>query len=258
MNRQDVNRQREQLLAVLLPLGAAVLFLVLWQAVVALAHLPPAILPPPLLVLQRFFDSLPELVHEAWVTVLDASVAFAIATVVGVAIASCITFSRVLREAVWPNLVLLQLIPKVALAPLFVVWLGVEAPSRVAFAVFLGFFPVTLSTATGLGGTDPHALTLCRALGASAWQVFAWVRVPFALSHFFAGLKVATTLVFIGIVVGEFISSNAGLGHYVLLAGASGATPRIFAGLLALALCGLALYGAVAAVERLVQRWWWA
>jgi NitT/TauT family transport system permease protein len=252
-----VNRQREQLAALLLPLGAAVLFLVLWQTIVALTRLPAAILPPPLLVLEQFFGALPELLREAQVTVLDAAMAFAIATVVGVAIASCISVSRVLREAAWPNLVLLQLIPKVALAPLFVVWLGVDAPSRVAFAVFLSFFPVALSTATGLGATDPHALALCRALGATTWQVFAWVRVPFALSHFFAGLKVATTLVFIGIVVGEFISSNAGLGHYVLLAGASGATPRIFAGLLALALCGLALYGAVGAVERLVRHWWW-
>jgi NitT/TauT family transport system permease protein len=257
MNQQGVNRQRGQVLALLLPLIAAAFFLVLWQAVVVLTRLPQAILPTPLVVFGQFFGSLPELVREASVTVRDVLVAFAIATVVGAALASCVTFSAALRDAVWPNLVLLQLIPKIALAPLFVVWMGVDAPSRVAFAVFIGFFPIALSTATGLANADAHALMLCRALGASAWQVFMRVRVPFALSHFFAGLKIATTLVFIGVVVGEFISSNAGLGHYVLLAGATGATPRIFAGLLALALCGLALYGAVLAVERLVQRWWW-
>jgi NitT/TauT family transport system permease protein len=172
-------------------------------------------------------------------------------------LASCFTFSTTLRDAVYPNLVLLQLIPKIALAPLFVVWLGVGAPARVAFAVFLSFFPVALSTATGLAAADGLALEFCRSLGASPWQVFVLVRVPYALSHFFSGLKIATTLVFIGIVVGEFISSNAGLGHYVLLAGASGATTRIFAGLLALSLCGLAFYGVVVAAERAVQRWWW-
>jgi NitT/TauT family transport system permease protein len=242
---------------VALPLIAAVGLLVLWQAVVTLAALPAVVLPPPLVVLDQFFVALPELARQAWVTVLDALVALAIAIAVGVALASCFSFSTTVRDAVYPNLVLLQLIPKIALAPLFVVWLGVGAPARVAFAVFLSFFPIALSTATGLAAADGHALKLCRSLGASRWQVFAFVRVPFALSHFFSGLKIATTLVFIGIVVGEFISSNAGLGHYVLLAGATGATARIFAGLLALSLCGLALYGVVVAAERLVRRWWW-
>jgi len=250
-------RWDEPILAVVLPLASAAVFLFLWQAVVTLAGLPEAILPPPLAVLGQFFASLPELLRQARVTVLDSVVAFAIATAVGVALASCFTFSGTLRDAVYPNLVLLQLIPKIALAPLFVVWLGVGAPSRVIFAVFISFFPIVLSTATGLASTDAYALKLCRALGASPWQIFIRVRVPFALSHFFTGLKIATTLVFIGIVVGEFISSNAGLGHYILLAGAGGATSRIFVGLIALSLSGLAFYGAVVAAERLVQRWWW-
>jgi NitT/TauT family transport system permease protein len=166
------------------------------------------------------------------------------------------SLSAAVRDAVYPNLVLLQLIPKIALAPVFVVWLGVDAPSRIAFAVFISFFPVALSAATGLGGTDRNAVRLCRSLGASRWQTFIRVRVPFALPHLFVGFKIAMTLVFIGVVVGEFVSSNTGLGHFILLAGAVGETARIFAGLAALSFCGLACYGAVAAGERVLQRWW--
>ena len=248
---------RQRTVAIILPLVSAGLLLVFWQAVVNGTRIPEAILPGPLVVIAELLASLPQLLAEARVTVLDSLIAFAVATMVGVALATCFTFSATLRDAVHPNLVIVQLIPKIAFAPLFVVWLGVDAPSRVAFATFLSFFPVALSTATGLAATDINALQLCRSLGASRWQTFAAVRVPFALGHFFAGLKIATTLVFIGVVVGEFISSNAGLGHYVILASASGATAKIFAGLIALSLCGLALYGTVAGAERLLLRWWW-
>jgi NitT/TauT family transport system permease protein len=239
-----------------LPLLSAALLLVLWQIVVSVTRLPEVILPPPGMVIRQFIVSFPELLQQARVTVLESVAAFAIAALVGAAIATCMTFSVTARDMVYPNLVLLQLIPKIALAPLFVVWLGVNAPSRIAFAVFISFFPIALSTATGLGSTDSHAIQLCRSLGASSWQTFIRVRVPFALPYLFTGLKIATTLVFIGIVVGEFVSSNAGLGHFILLAGATGETAKIFAGLAALSFCGLAFYGMVVAAERLMQRWW--
>lgn len=247
---------QEQVLAVLLPLAFAVLLLAVWQVVTTVARLPEVVLPPPVTVVRQFFLSLPELLQEARHTVLESLASFAIAAVVGAAMAAGISFSAAAREALYPHLVVLQLIPKVALAPLFVVWLGVSSPSRVAFAVFISFFPFVLSTASGLASTDRHAVQLCRSLGASAWQIFIRVRVPFALPYLFTGLKIAATLVFIGVVVGEFVSSNAGLGHFILLAGATGDTPKIFAGLGALSLCGLAFYGAVAAAERALQRRW--
>ena len=248
---------RERAFAVGLPFMSVALFVIVWQLVVMQARIPEAILPSPLVVLDRFVVSLPELLRQASVTVRDSLVAFVLSTIVGVGLASCFVFSAAVRDALYPNLVALQLIPKIAFAPLFVVWLGVDAPARVVFSIFISFFPIALSTATGLAATDVHALQLCRSLGASPWQTFVRVRMPFALPHFFAGLKVATTLVFIGVVVGEFISSNAGLGHYVILASSSGATAGIFAGLLALSLCGLALYGAVVGAEMALRRWWW-
>jgi NitT/TauT family transport system permease protein len=122
--------------------------------------------------------------------------------------------------------------------------------------VFTSFFPVALSAATGLANADANAVRLCQSLGASTLQIFLRVRIPFALPHLFAGMKVAATLVVIGVVIGEFISSSSGLGYFILNAGARSETARVFAGLIALSLFGLAFYGLIALAEYLARRAW--
>jgi NitT/TauT family transport system permease protein len=164
--------------------------------------------------------------------------------------------SKLLREMLYPNLIVFQLIPKIALAPLFVIWLGIDAPSRLVFSTFISFFPVAIGTLTGLLGTNPNAIRLCRSLTASPGQIFRHVQVPYALPFFFSGMRVAATLSVIGIIVGEFISSKHGLGSYILLAGSRAETARIFAALVVLCAIGLALYGAIAALEWNVRRSW--
>ena len=157
-----------------------------------------------------------------------------------------LTSSAVVFETFYPHVVLLQLIPKIALAPLFTFWLGIGATSRLTYAVFISFFPVTLATMTGLARADANALRLCRAVSASAWQTFVSVRIPYSLPYFLTGVKVAATMSVIGIVIGEFISAKEGLGFYILLAGSRGETANVFAGLLgalhsrAAAVCGMA------------------
>jgi NitT/TauT family transport system permease protein len=247
---------RELIIALLLPLLSAVLVIGAWQLVATIAQVPEVILPPPTAIARQFVASLPELLHQARFTGMESLEAFVIATVIGMAIATGVTFSAAARDAVFPNLVLLQLIPKIALAPLFVIWLGVGSPSHLAFGVFVSFFPIALSAATGLASTDAHAVNLCRSLVASPWQIFVNVRVPFALPYLFTGMKIAATLVFMGIVVGEFISANAGLGFFILNAGARSETAKIFAGLAALSLLGLPFYGLIALVERAARHWW--
>jgi NitT/TauT family transport system permease protein len=247
---------RELAMAVLLPAVSAALVLGAWQILATAARVPEVILPPPSAILRQLVLALPELLHHARFTGLEAAEAFVIAAALGMAIAACVTLSAAAREALLPNLVLFQLIPKIALAPLFVIWLGVDSPSRLAFGVFISFFPIALSTATGLANAAPHAVTLCRSLGASSWQIFVHVRVPFSLPHLFTGMKIAATLVFIGIVVGEFISADAGLGYFILHAGARSETARIFAGLAALSALGLAFYGLIVLAEAAARRWW--
>jgi len=146
------------------------------------------------------------------------------------------------------------LIPKVALAPLFVVWLGIGSESRVAFAAFVSFFPVVISAAVGFANAETSALRLCRSLTASEWQSFAMVRFPFALPAIFSGMKIAMTMAIIGVIIGEFISAQAGLGFYILYVSSRMETALIFAALLVLCVIGMALFGAVALAEQLVRR----
>jgi NitT/TauT family transport system permease protein len=233
-----------------------VIALAAWQLLVTMTRIPEVVLPSPLQIARQLLVSLPELVDQARFTGMEALAAFLIATAIGLLIAVGITFSALAREAVFPNLVVMQLIPKIALAPIFVIWLGVGAPAHVAFGVFVSFFPIALSAATGLASTDVHAINLCRSMVASPWQIFIHVRMPFALPYLFTGARIAATLVFTGVVVGEFISADAGVGFFILHAGARSDTPKIFAGLVALSLLGLAFYGVIAGLERAVQRWW--
>ncbi|HEV3395178.1 MAG TPA: ABC transporter permease subunit, partial [Xanthobacteraceae bacterium] len=162
--------------------------------------------------------------------------------------------SPLLRDTLYPNLVVFQLIPKVALAPLFVVWLGISSESRVAFAAFVSFFPVVISAAVGFSSTEASALRLCRSLTASEWQSFVMVRFPFALPAIFSGMKIAMTLAIIGVIIGEFISAKAGLGFYILYASSRMETGLIFAALFVLCVIGVSLFGAVGLAERLVRR----
>lgn len=237
-----------------LPVATAGSALALWQLAVTILHVPAVILPPPTDIGAELWRNLPMLLQQSIPTTVDSVIAFLAATALGVALAIAITYSRFLNDMLYPNLVLFQLIPKVALAPLFVVWLGISGQSRIAFATFIAFFPVVISAAVGFANIDPSALRLCRSLTATEAQCFAMVRFPFALPAIFSGMKIAMTMAIIGVIIGEFISSNAGLGYYILYAGSRMETAVIFAALFVLCAIGVALFGAVALAETLVRR----
>ena len=239
---------------IILPIATAAAALLLWQFAAVRLHIPAVILPTPLEIAQEMWRSLPVLIDQAWSTALDTLLAFAAAAVLGIGLAIVITYSPLLRDTLYPNLVFFQLVPKVALAPLFVIWLGFGSPARVAFATFISFFPVVIAAAVGFAGTDPAVLRLCRSLTASKWRCFLLVRFPFALPAIFSGFKVAMTMAVVGVIIGEFISSQAGLGHYILNAGSRLNTADVFAALSVLSGLGVALYGAVALAESGVRR----
>ena len=165
---------------------------------------------------------------------------------------------RRLEQALFPHLVLFQIVPKIALAPLFVIWFGVGSESRLIFALFLSFFPIAAATAGGLARTKPEALRLCAALTASSWRTFISVRVPFAIPSIFAGLKMGMTMALIGTIVGEFVTGQQGLGYIIMFAAASADSALTFAALALLCVVGLAVYGAVVVAETVAQRWYGA
>ncbi|HWD58060.1 MAG TPA: ABC transporter permease [Stellaceae bacterium] len=225
-----------------------------WQLLVGLLAVPEVILPLPSEIAREMGQAWPLLLANALPTTLDTLIAFFAATLLGVGCAIVLTYSRLLRDALYPNLVVFQLVPKVALAPLFVVWLGVGSTSHVAFAAFVSFFPIAISAAVGFSSVEASALQLCRSLTASEWQCFLMVRFPFALPAIFSGMKIAMTMATIGVIIAEFISSKAGLGYYILYASSRMETANVFAALFALCAVGVALFGAVALAEGLVRR----
>lgn len=239
---------------IILPIATTAAALLLWQLAAVQLHIATVLLPTPIEVAREMWRAFPILMDQAWPTALDTLLAFAAAAVLGIGLAIVITYSPLMRDTLYPNLVFFQLVPKVALAPLFVIWLGFGSPARVAFATFISFFPVVISGAVGFAGTDQAVLRLCRSLTASEWRSFLLVRFPFALPAIFSGLKVAMTMAVVGVIIGEFISSQAGLGHYIMNAGSRLETADVFAALGALSVLGIVLYGAVALAEFGVRR----
>jgi NitT/TauT family transport system permease protein len=239
---------------VILPIATAGAVLLVWQLASMLLHIPRVILPPPSDIATELWRLLPLLLQHAVPTTLDSLIAFALATALGVGLAVALTYSPLIRDTLYPNLVAFQLVPKVALAPLFVVWLGISSESRIAFSTFVCFFPVVISAVVGFASADASTLRLCKSLTASDWQSFLLVRFPFALPAIFSGMKIAMTMAVIGVIIGEFISAKAGLGFYILYASSRMNTAGIFAALFVLCMIGVALFGAVALAERYVRQ----
>ena len=241
---------------VLLPLGFAALLTLAWEVLCRVARISPVLLPPPSAVWTVLSENPAILLQHAVPTTVETVVSFGVATLLGILLAVAITFSAWVREALYPNIVMFQLIPKIALAPLFIVWLGVGSTSCIVVAIFIAFFPVVVSTATGLVSAKPEILQLCRSLTASEWQVFRLARFPYAMPFVFAGMKVAVTMAMIGVIVGEFITAQAGLGYIIMFASSAGETATVLAAIVLLCGIGLGLFGIVALAERAMQRWY--
>jgi NitT/TauT family transport system permease protein len=239
-----------------LPVGFAVLSVIAWEVLCRTARVSPELLPPPSSVWAVLTGNPQILVDQAIPTTIAIVVSFGIATAVGILLATGITFAPAIREALYPNIVMFQVIPKIALAPLFIVWLGVGSRSIVTVGVFIAFFPVVVSTATGLVSAKQDVLQLCRSLTASEWQMFRLARFPYAMPYIFAGMKVSVTMAMIGVIVGEFITAQAGLGYIIMFASSAGETATVLAAIAVLCGVGLALYGLVGLGELLVKRWY--
>lgn len=249
-----VERLPGRIAPILLPCGFAALVLAAWELIVREGHVPAVILPPPSSILATVFNDRAILLRHALPTTVESAAGFALATVLGVAIAVLITYSRSARLALYPNLVLFQVIPKIALAPLFLVWFGIGSSSRLAFAVFIAFFPIVIATASGLMNVDRNMVRLCRSLTGTEWQIFVHVRFPAALPYVFGGMKIGVTLAIIGVVIGEFITAQAGLGYLIIFATSRADTTVAMAAILVLCAAGLALFGLVAAAEHVASR----
>jgi NitT/TauT family transport system permease protein len=247
-----------RMVRVLLPAAGLVLLIAVWHLYVAAFDVPQAVLPRPMQVFDATVANWRIIVSEGWITLLESLYGFILAFVLGVPLAVAIAGSRTLNLMFYPLLIATQSLPKVALAPLILVWLGVGMESKLAIAWLVAFFPIVVDTATGLRNTPAEFLDLATAVRASAFQAFWKIRFPAALPFVISGSKVAITLAVIGAVIGEFIGSNEGLGNLLLVANSQVNVSLAFACLIGLAVIGIGLYAAVAAVELALKPWFGA
>jgi NitT/TauT family transport system permease protein len=237
------------------PIALLFACLAAWWAVTAAELVEPYLVPSPGTTLGVMGDKSSYIWHHTWITTYETLLGFVIAVVVGIAAAVLMVYSTTVERTLYPILLFAQVIPKIAIAPLFVVWLGFGLAPKIVVAVLIAFFPVVISMVTGLKAVDPEMVELSATMGAGPMQTFSKIRFPASLPYLFSGLKVAVTLAVTGAVVGEFVGANEGLGYVILQANGNLDTPMLFAGLLVMSLIGVVLFVLVELAEHLLLPW---
>ncbi len=237
------------------PFWLLLMLVVFWDVTIRLFRIPPYLVPPPVEVAKQLVHEWPMLLREAWPTLLATMGGFALSAAVGIPIAMWISYSRVVESFVYPLLVFSQSIPKVAIAPLFVVWFGFGIVPKIIVAFLLGFFPVVVSTVQGFKSMDNDVVDLARSMGANPLKIFLKFRLPHSLPAIFSGLKVSVTLAVVGAVVGEFVGSNSGLGYVLQKANGTFDLPLMFAALVMLSMIAVVLFLLLELIERQLMPW---
>jgi NitT/TauT family transport system permease protein len=246
---------QRNLLRIIYPLVGSAIIILIWHYYVVLMKVPVVVLPTPLQVAESIVSQYAMLAGEAWVTALECVYGFLLSLAIGIPIAVVMTYSRVANLMFYPLLVASQSIPKVAIAPILLVWFGTGIESKLAMAFVIAFFPIVVDTVTGLRSTSPDLLELARSLQASRLQTFFKIQLPSAMPSMFSGAKIAVTLAVIGAVIGEFIGSIEGLGNLLLTANSQLNSPLVWASLVVLSVLGMVLYGAVVLAEKILMPW---
>jgi NitT/TauT family transport system permease protein len=239
----------------LLPVLALVALLLVWEWSVVMFHIRPFILPRPSQVAVALVVEAGQLMPAAIVTAEEIVLGFLLAVAIAVPLAVLLASARWIEDTLFPLIVSAQLVPKVALAPLLTVWLGLGMVTKLTVAFLLSFFPILIDTMIGLKSVETGKILLARSMGARAWDMFFKIRLPSALPNLFGGMKVASTLAVVGAIVGEFIGANAGLGNVLLIANSNYDMVMVFAGVTYLSAVGVILFVLLDVIERRTIPW---
>ncbi|MCW5730128.1 MAG: ABC transporter permease [Alphaproteobacteria bacterium] len=228
------------------------LLLAAWHFFVVLGEVPKFVMPTPKATLESLFSGNYRWMENIWVTGVEIFGGYFLAVGVGVTLALFFSWSRLLDQLFMPLLVSLNMVPKVALGPLIIVWFsyGIFPNTLIAFSI--AFFPIVLTTARGLREVEPDLLDLVRSIRGSRWQIFVKIQLPGALPYIFSGMKVAAVLAVAGAIVGEFLGSEKGLGYLMLQVQVTLDTAAMFMAVILITLLGVILYGLVLGLERLL------
>jgi NitT/TauT family transport system permease protein len=228
---------------------------ILWEFLVRQFQVPAWLLPSPGLIGQSMVEWRSELVGHSIVTLYETLVGFALAIVISIPLAVAVVYSRLLQNTIYPILLALQSMPKVAIAPLLALWIGFGTLPKIVVVFLVCFFPIIVATTSGLTAVPTSLMDLIRSLSASPLQTFVKIRFPTAMPHIFVGLKIAITFAVIGAVIGEFVGSENGLGYLILISTSQSRTPLAFGALVLLTLMSIVLYYGIALIERIAVPW---
>ncbi len=226
-----------------------------WEAAIHIFEVEVFVVPAPSAIAQSLALNATLLAQATLVTAEEVLVGFVLATLVGAGLALLIVRFQLLGRALYPIIVLFQTVPKVALAPIFILWFGYDLSPKVLLIVVIAFFPVTLDMLAGLQSVEPGLIALMRSVGARDNDILFRVRIPNALPHLMAGMKIAITLSVIGAIVGEFAGASAGLGYMIQFASTQLDTPLVFAALIVISVVGVVFYYLIELLERAVTPW---
>ncbi len=229
--------------------------LVAWQLVVTFLGVREYILPSPAAVWRAMVDSDLPWGHHAMITTIEVLGGFVLAAVVGILLGTAIAWSDTASRALMPFLVFVNTLPKVAIAPLILLWFGYGIIPNMLIGAIIGFFSVVINTAAGLSQIDQDMIDLGRVFNAPKWRVFVKIRIPNAYPYILSALKITATSAVVGAILGEFVASQAGLGYVIITSQSSMNTPVAFAAVAFVSMIGLALFGIVAVLSRVLAPW---
>lgn len=228
--------------------------LALWETV-RLFDIPVFLVPPPTMVLEIMWQEPRWMLLHSWHTLFETFIGFGLAVIFGVLFAVLIVSSKFLEETLYVLLVTMNSVPKVAVAPLFVVWMGTGLSPKVAISATIALFVIVIDMVLGLRSVDPEMLDLAKSFKGNKWQILTKIRFPTSLPNLFSAMKVGITLALIGAIVGEFVASDKGLGYVILVAQGQFDTPQMFAAIIMLSIMGTGLFFTVDVLERLALPW---
>lgn len=237
------------------PIAIFVAAFVVWELIVDVFNIPTFILPGPSAVWAAFLKWRDAILFNAQYTLYTTLVGFAMSVVAGMGLGLAVGYSAIVYRSLYPLLVAFNSVPKVAIVPVLVVWFGIGTIPAVLTAFLISFFPIVVNVATGLATLEPEWQDVLRSLGASKREIFLKIGIPRSLPYFFASLKVAVTLAFVGAVIAETVAGNRGIGYMQISASARFEVPLVYAGLVVLAAMGVALYAVFAIIEKRLTGW---
>lgn len=238
-----------------LPVLTCLALVVAWELSVRGLNVPQWMLPAPSDIAQVAVDWKMDLLHHSWVTLYETVLGFGLSVAVALPVAVLIAYTPLFRHTIYPALLMLQSVPKVALAPLITLWLGFGVLPKVVVVFLVCFFPVVVSAITGLESTTRSRVDLMKSMQATPWQIFVRLRIPEAMPHIMVGCKIGITFAVIGAVIGEFVGAEEGLGYLIMTSTAQSRTPLAFSALILLTVISIGLFYFMEALEKLLIRW---